>query len=132
MNAPIVNKHIIHLEIRILAALLVLKLNKSVLQRIARNLIPDDLAPDDLPEPAKDDLQIVVRRDRIQLAHKQHILRRRHIRIRNVPHNLQNRRPRLGLLLGQHLRNLLRRLPLRIINLLIRRNPSPNQPFRRR
>lgn len=100
MNTPVVNQHIVHLEVRVLATLLVLKLNKSVLQRISGNLIPDDLAPNNLSEPAKDDLQIVVRRDRIQLAHKQHILRRRHIRIRNVPHNLQNRRSRLGLLLG--------------------------------
>lgn len=131
MNTAIVDQHIVHLEVRTLAGFFVLEFNESILQRITGNLISDHLTSLDLPEPAEDNLQIVIRRHRVELANKQNILRWSNFRIRNVPDNLQDRRPGLGFLLGQHFGNFLRRFPLGIVDLLISSNPPTSQSLRR-
>lgn len=88
MNTAIVDQHIVHLEVRTLAGFFVLEFNESILQRITGNLISDHLTSLDLPEPAEDNLQIVIRRHRVELANKQNILRWSNFCIRNVPDNL--------------------------------------------
>ena len=44
MDAVIINQDSLHLEIRLLAVLLVLKFNECILQAIFCTLVPDDFA----------------------------------------------------------------------------------------
>ena len=44
MNAMIINQHSLHLEVRLLAVLLLLELYECVLQAVARSFVSNDLA----------------------------------------------------------------------------------------
>uniref|UniRef100_A0A2M3ZQD8 Putative secreted peptide n=1 Tax=Anopheles braziliensis TaxID=58242 RepID=A0A2M3ZQD8_9DIPT len=127
--APIVDQHVVHLEVGRFAGLFILELDERVLQRIARHLIADHLTADDLAEAAEYDLQIIVRRYRVELAHEQHVLGWRNVRIGDIADDLQNGGPRFRLPLGNHFRNLLLGLAVQIVNLFVGRNPATLQPF---
>ena len=45
VDSPVVNENVVHLEVGGLAGLLVLELDKCVLQRVARFLVPYHLTP---------------------------------------------------------------------------------------
>lgn len=132
MNAAIVNQHIIHLDVRLLARFRILKLDKRILQRIVRHPIANHLAADHPTETTEYNLQIIVTRHRIQFAHKQHILGRRHVRIGQIADNLQDRRTRPCLTLLQHFGHLLAGLAVGVIDVLIGADATALQSRRRR
>ena len=68
MDAALVDHHVLHLEVGLLAGLLVLKLHEGVAQRVARLLVALDLALSDRSEAREDDLEVLVLRDRVELA----------------------------------------------------------------
>lgn len=70
VDATVVDQHVVHLEVRVFARLLLLELDERVLQGVARHFVADHLARLDLAEAAEDDLQVVVGGDGIQLAHE--------------------------------------------------------------
>ena len=96
LNAAIVNKHVIHLVIRVHGALLRLKLNERVAERVARLVIADDLAALHA-KTEEDHAQVLVLRNWIQLANKENVLRRLHVRIREITDHLQHDRVTLCL-----------------------------------
>lgn len=75
-NPPIVHKHILHLKIRLLRILPLIKLNERVLQTIPRSLVPDDLARHDRAEAREDELKVLVPRHRVEFAHEEDVLGR--------------------------------------------------------
>jgi len=74
------------------------KFNKGILQRVPRLLVPYHLATHDRPEPREDELQVFIPCDRVQLAHKQHVLWWPDIRKRQVTDHLQRQRSGSGCL----------------------------------
>ena len=76
VDAAVVDEHVVHLEVGVLTVLLALELDERVAQRVTRLLVAYHLAAVDLAEAREDQLEVVVVRHRIQLAHKQHVLRR--------------------------------------------------------
>lgn len=75
----IVDQHTLHLEVRSLTVLLVGELDEGILQAVASFLVADDFAGKDLAKARKDELQILVSGDRVQLADEQDLLWRCHI-----------------------------------------------------
>jgi hypothetical protein len=76
VDAPVVDEDVVHLEVRALGVFAVPELDKRILQRVLRLLVPDDLATEDLSKPRKDQLEVLARRDGVQLAHKEDVLGR--------------------------------------------------------
>ena len=112
VDAPVVDQHALHLGVGGLGRRLVLVLDEGVLQAVARLLVTDHLARQDRAEPAEDELEVGVRRDRVQLAHEQDVLGRLDLGERQVAHHLEGEGlgARLGLaplLLGRLLVDLL-------------------------
>lgn len=103
VNPPIVYQHIIHFEVSIFARLLSGEFDESVLKRISRFSIPYHFTRLDLPEPTEYDLEIIVRRHRIQFANEEDVFRRRHLGVRNVPDHLQDSGSRFGFAVRLHL-----------------------------
>lgn len=68
MNAVVVDKNVVHLEVGLLARFLIRIFDESVLKTVASRLISNDFAADDLAELGKDGLQVLVHRDWIELA----------------------------------------------------------------
>ena len=64
MNAVVVDQDVLHLEIRLLAILLVLEFDESILQRVASLLVSDHLARQDLSKTAEDQVEVLVWRVR--------------------------------------------------------------------
>ena len=94
LDPPVVNQHVVHLDVGFLAALLAFKLEERVLQRRARFRVAHHVARQDVPKPRKDQLQALPVRDLVQLAHEQHVLGRCGVRVVNVAQNLERfRRP---------------------------------------
>lgn len=60
MDTMIVYEDTLHLEICLFASFLVFELNEGVLKAVAGAFVPNDLAGDDLPEAAEDQVQIFV------------------------------------------------------------------------
>ena len=60
MDAMIIDQDSLHLEIRLLAVLLVLEFNECILQAIFCTLVSDDFARHDGTEATKYRIQIVV------------------------------------------------------------------------
>lgn len=79
VDAPVVDEDVVHLEVRALGILAVPELDKRILQRVLGLLIPDDLATEDLSKPRKDQLEVLARRDGVQLAHEEDVLGRCHV-----------------------------------------------------
>jgi hypothetical protein len=75
MYAVVVDQNTIHLEIGLLAILLVGVFNEGVLQAITCTLVSNDLTAKDLAKSRKDELQIFVLRHWVELADEQHVLR---------------------------------------------------------
>ena len=73
---PVIHQHILHLEIRPLGIVLLVKLYERILQRIARLLVFDHFAGQDLTEARKDELQIIAAGDRVELAYEQDVFGR--------------------------------------------------------
>ena len=101
VDAPVVDEHVVHLEIRRLRLLLRLERHERETQRIARLIISNHVAARHLPEPAEDDLQVLVRGDRVELAHEERLLRRLRVRVRKIPDHLQNDRSVARLLIAR-------------------------------
>jgi hypothetical protein len=76
MYAVVIDQNTIHLEVGLLAILLIGVFDKGVLQAVTCTLVPDDLAAENLAKSRKDKLQIFVLRDWVELAHEQHVLGR--------------------------------------------------------
>ena len=84
VDPSVVDYRVLHLKISLFAGLRHLELDERVLQRSPRLPVLDDLAAPDLPEPREDQLQVLVRRGRVQLAHKQNVIRRGDVSVRDV------------------------------------------------
>lgn len=56
----VVNEHTLHLEVGLLAVLLVLEFDKCILQTVPSALISDHLARQDNPKATEDQLKILV------------------------------------------------------------------------
>jgi hypothetical protein len=82
MNAVVVDQDSLHFEIRSLTIFFRRELNEGVLQAVASLLIANHLAGENFAEAREDQFQILVLGDRIQLADKEDLLGRRHIRKR--------------------------------------------------
>lgn len=75
MNAVVVDQDVLHLEVGLLAVLLVFKLDKGVLQAVAGLLVADDFAGEDLAEAREDDFEVFVLCDGVELAHEEDVFR---------------------------------------------------------
>lgn len=75
-NPPIIHQHILHLEVRALGVVLLVKLDERILQRIARLLILDHFARENLAKARKDELQIVAASHRVELTHEEDVFGR--------------------------------------------------------
>lgn len=60
VHPAVVDEHIVHLEVRRLARLLVLKLDEAVAEAVARLEVADDVSGHDLAEAGEDDLEVVL------------------------------------------------------------------------
>ena len=111
VDAAVVDEDVVHLGVGALGVLLALKLDKGVAEALARLRVADDVDAVHAPEAAEDELEPALVRRGVQPAHKEDVLGRPDVRVRQVLHELQHRRarPRLRLLLPLLLR-LLRRL----------------------
>ena len=110
VNTMIVDQDALHLEVGLLTVLSMLKLDKGVLKAIARSLLSNHLAREDLAETAEDELEVLVcapdrvsdsRRTRtgkgslsptvsdgVKLADEEHVLGRLHLGKRKVADHL--------------------------------------------
>jgi len=79
MDAMIVNKHTLHLEICLFAILLVFELDECVLQAVSCSLVSNDFTGQNLPKTAEDQLEIFIMRDRVELAYEQDVFGRLHL-----------------------------------------------------
>ena len=60
MDAVIIYQHSLHLEVRLLAVLLVLEFDKRILQAVLCALVSNDFAGYDWTEAAKNSIQILI------------------------------------------------------------------------
>lgn len=67
-----------------------IKLNKRILERVTRLLIPDNLTTHNVSESREYKFQIFISSDRIELADKEHVLWRTNIGEGQVPHHLES------------------------------------------
>jgi hypothetical protein len=65
MNAAIIDRYIIHLEVRLFALLLSRKFDKGITKRVTRAFIANDFAGLDFSETRKDEFQILISGHRI-------------------------------------------------------------------
>jgi len=89
VDAAVVNKHRVHLGVCLLATLLVLELDEGVLQTVARLLVADNLAAENLAEATEDQFQIFVGGDWVQLADEEHVLWRLDLGKGQIAHHLK-------------------------------------------
>lgn len=89
VDPPVVYQNVLHLEVCRLARRLVFILDEGILQAIARLAIPDNLTAEDLAKPTKDQFQVAIRGDRVQLANEKYVFRRSDLGKRQVAHHLQ-------------------------------------------
>jgi len=106
VNPPVVNQHVVHLQIRRLCRLVGVKGHKRVAERVARLVIADDVALRDFPEAAENDFKVLIRRHGIELAHKQLVIRWLRICLWQVTNHLQDNSSGFCLLARQLLLNL--------------------------
>lgn len=59
----------------LLSIFVFIKFDERILQGVTRLLVSNDLAAHDLPEPRKDEVEILVPRHRVELAYEEHVLR---------------------------------------------------------
>merc|ERR1712130_1021943 len=123
VDPPIVNQHVVHLEVSLLTGLPVLKLDKSILEAFTTHSIPDHLALDHLPKSAKDNLKIVIAGDRIQFADKEYVLRWGHVLVGKVADNREDCSTSFCLLLGYDLVHFCLGHSLVVVDVLVRSNP---------
>lgn len=100
-------RDLVHLEISLFGALLIVKLNEGVLEAVARFLVLkpirrrspeshrckkylEDLTRSNLAEAGKDKFEVVVRGERVKLAHKEHGAVGLDLRVRNVSKDLKH------------------------------------------
>ena len=62
---------------------------KKYEKKEAHLLVPDHLAAHDRAKAREDELEVLVARDRVQLAHEQDVLGRAHVRERQVADHLE-------------------------------------------
>lgn len=60
VDTVIINQHPLHFEIGLFTVLLVFKLDKGILQAVTRSLIPYNLTRQNWPEPAENEMEILV------------------------------------------------------------------------
>ena len=84
MDAPIVDEDIVHLDVGGLAVLLVLKLDKRKLQRVARLAVANHLRAANGAEARKNDLQVLIARHGVELADEKDVFRRENVFERKV------------------------------------------------
>jgi hypothetical protein len=90
VNSSVVNQNILHLEVCCLARCLILVFDECILETVACLLIPDDFTAQDFTEPAKNEFQVLIPSDRVQLADEQDVLGRFHFGKRQITHHLQS------------------------------------------
>lgn len=88
--SPIVNEHILHLEIRLFRIFSFIELDEGILQRVASLFIPDDLTTHNLPETGEYELEIFVPSYRVELADEQDVLRGPNIREWQIANHLES------------------------------------------
>lgn len=101
-NALVVDEDSIHLKVRLLCRGPLIKLDEGVLQRIARRLITDDLAAEDLAESTEDELQVLGACHWIEFANEEDVLRWPHFSKGQVAYHFERESSRrgIGLALG--------------------------------
>jgi len=62
MNPVIVNQHALHLEVGLFAVLLVLELDKGILQAVTRTLVSNNFAGQDGAEATENQIEVLVYR----------------------------------------------------------------------
>mmetsp|Transcript_18843 Transcript_18843/g.47356 ORF Transcript_18843/g.47356 Transcript_18843/m.47356 type:complete len:302 (-) Transcript_18843:727-1632(-) len=102
LDTPIVNQAIVHLKIRILACFLSFKLNEPVAERIPRFLVFDYICLA-LAKTGEDQVQVTAPSHFVQLADKQNMVGRFHIRIWQITDHFEDFRARFGVFLFQFL-----------------------------
>lgn len=75
MYPVVINEHSLHLEVGPFAVLFGREFDEGVLQTVARFLVANNFTRQDLPKAGKDELEILVLRDRVQFADKKNLLR---------------------------------------------------------
>ena len=72
-DTPVVDKHVLHLEVSTFRVFLLIELDECILKRVARLLVSDHLAAQDLAKAREDELQVFASRDWIELADKENV-----------------------------------------------------------
>ena len=88
-DPPIVDEGVVHLQVRFVARLVIREFHEGVLQAVARFRIPYDLRFGGLVEPCEYQLEVVVGRERIELAHEQDVLGCQYLGCRAIPQHLE-------------------------------------------
>lgn len=123
----VVDKHALHFEVGPFAILLGRKLDEGVLEAVSGLLVPDDFAGENLAEAGKDELQVLILGDWVQLAHEQDLLRRSDVGKGQIAYQLKSQGLSTRFPLSPQL---LERLWIRVfINLLIMSDPHGGKLF---
>lgn len=88
MDPPIVNNHVLHLQVRFFTRFLALEFDKSILQALPCLPVSYYLHALNGPKAGEDNFEIPLLSHWIQLADEKHVLGRLHIRIRQVSKHL--------------------------------------------
>lgn len=99
MNASLINKCSIHLQISLHTIVLCLELDESILQAIPSLPVPHDFATCYLSKSREYKFKIMLKRNLVQLANKKHILRWFNFSIWQIIDDLQYLLSLLGLML---------------------------------
>ncbi|KAI3485967.1 hypothetical protein L1887_50621 [Cichorium endivia] len=94
-DAAVVDEHVLHLEVGAFGVVLLVELDKGVLERVASLFVLDHLARHNPAEAREDELQILAARDRIELAHKEDVLGRADLGKGEVADHFERQRSRV-------------------------------------
>lgn len=130
MYPSIVYEDVVHFKVGVLAGFLILELDECVLERVARDLIPDDFAAFNFSEPTENYFQVVISGDGIQLTNEQDVFRRSNISVREITYDFQDCCSCLGLAFLQHFLDFLRCFSFRIVDVFVGTNSAIFQTFR--
>ena len=88
------SKYLVHLEVSLLGALVVVELDEGVLQAVTRLLIAQNFTRANLTKSREDELKIVVGCQRIKLTDEKHVAVGLHLGIGNITQDLEHLRSR--------------------------------------
>jgi hypothetical protein len=91
VDPAVVDKDIVHFGVCLLAASLFFKLDESILEAVARLFVADDLAAEDLTEPAEDQLKVLICGHWVQLADKKNVFGWLNLGKREVSHHFKRK-----------------------------------------